>query len=65
MDPVLHHLLCAARLAAHRARQRAREDAGYSTETVIVTALLAILAIGVVGIIAAKVTKKAHGIDLG
>jgi hypothetical protein len=41
------------------------EDGGYSTETVIVTALLAIMGIAVVGIIVAKVTHRAAGIDLG
>lgn len=46
-------------------RRHARDDAGYSTETVIVTALLAILALTVVGIIVAKVTAKANGISLG
>ncbi|MCX5535745.1 hypothetical protein OG785_34965 [Streptomyces sp. NBC_00006] len=42
-----------------------RGDAGYTTETIIVTALLAILGLTVVGIIVAKVTAKANGIDLG
>ncbi|MDH6223658.1 hypothetical protein [Streptomyces sp. MJP52] len=46
-------------------RDNPRGDGGYTTETVIVTALLAILAIAVVGIIVAKVTAKANGIDLG
>lgn len=41
------------------------QDAGYSTETVIVTALLVIMGIAVIGIIVAKVTAKASGIDLG
>ncbi|MFF4501616.1 hypothetical protein [Streptomyces sp. NPDC001401] len=47
------------------ARRQARSDAGYTTETIVVTALLAILALTVVGIIVAKVTAKANGIDLG
>ncbi|MGW2055896.1 hypothetical protein ACWCOZ_18595 [Streptomyces sp. NPDC001840] len=46
-------------------RRRARSDAGYSTETVVVTALLAALSLTVVGIIVAKVSGKASGIDLG
>ncbi|MEI5009076.1 hypothetical protein RB196_18880 [Streptomyces sp. PmtA] len=46
-------------------RRRARSDAGYTTETIVVTALLAILGMTVVGIIVAKVTAKASGIDLG
>lgn len=40
-------------------------EAGYSTETVLVTALLVTTALTVVGIIAAKVIAKARGIDLG
>lgn len=52
-----------ARLA--EVRRRARSDAGYTTETIVVTALLAILALAVVGIVVAKVTAKANSIDLG
>ncbi|MFB6534830.1 MULTISPECIES: hypothetical protein [Streptomyces] len=54
-------------LRAHLAkvREHAREDAGYTTETVLITALLVILALSVVGIIVAKVTAKAKSIDLG
>ncbi|PNE38176.1 MULTISPECIES: hypothetical protein [Streptomyces] len=54
-------------LRAHLAevRQHARSDAGYTTETVLITALLVILALSVVGIIVAKVTAKAKAIDLG
>ncbi|MEU3962961.1 hypothetical protein AB0F42_24665 [Streptomyces buecherae] len=54
-----------ARTHLAEVRRRARSDAGYTTETIVVTALLAILAITVVGIIVAKVTAKANGIDLG
>lgn len=57
-----------SRLArAHMAeiRRNAHGDAGYTTETVVVTALLAILAVTVVGIIVAKVVAKAGSIDLG
>jgi hypothetical protein len=46
-------------------RRNLRDDAGYTTETVVITALLALLAITVVGIIVAKVTAKANGINLG
>jgi hypothetical protein len=46
-------------------RRHARSDAGYTTETIVVTALLAILSLAVVGIIAAKVIAKANGISLG
>jgi hypothetical protein len=45
-------------------RRHARSDAGYTTETIVVTALLVILAITVVGIIVDKVTTKASGISL-
>jgi len=37
---------------------------GYSTEAVVVTALLAALAIAVIAIIVIKVTQKANGINL-
>ncbi|MGB6163290.1 MAG: hypothetical protein WBF75_12110 [Pseudonocardiaceae bacterium] len=40
-------------------------DAGYTTETVVVTALLIVAALAVVAIIVAKVTAKANGINLG
>ncbi len=49
--------LLRARLAASRADER-----GYSTETVIITAVLAGLAIVVTAIIVAKVTSKANSI---
>ncbi|MGH4029350.1 hypothetical protein ACQB60_10490 [Actinomycetota bacterium Odt1-20B] len=55
--------LVRARLA--EARRQARSDAGYTTETIIVTALLTVLALAVIGIIVAKVTAKANGIDMG
>ena len=44
---------------------RAEPDAGYTTETVIVTALLAALALTAVGIIVAKVVAKANSITTG
>ncbi|MHB1585079.1 MAG: hypothetical protein ACYCU7_09135 [Acidimicrobiales bacterium] len=44
---------------------RAEPEAGYSTETVIVTALLAALALTAVGIIVAKVIAKANSITTG
>ncbi|WP_026423581.1 hypothetical protein [Actinokineospora inagensis] len=45
--------------------QRLREDEnGYSTETVLVTALLVVLALAVLAIIATKVTEKANGITM-
>ena len=42
---------------------RADPDAGYSTEAVIVTALLAALALTAVGIIVAKVVSSANNIN--
>jgi hypothetical protein len=44
---------------------RHNPDAGYTTETVLVTALLVVAALAVVAIIVTKVTTKANGIDLG
>ncbi len=44
---------------------RAEPEADYSTETVIVTALLAALALTAVGIIVAKVVAKANSITTG
>jgi hypothetical protein len=43
---------------------RETKDAGYSTEAVLVTALLVGLAVVVIGIIAIKVTGKANNINL-
>jgi hypothetical protein len=59
------HARAAVRDHAALVRRRVREDAGYTTETIVVTALLAILALTVVGIIVTKVLAKANGIDLG
>ncbi|MDA8062341.1 MAG: hypothetical protein M0T80_07920 [Actinomycetota bacterium] len=44
---------------------RADPEAGYTTETVIVTALLAALALTAVGIIVAKVVAAANNISTG
>ncbi|MGW0734466.1 hypothetical protein [Streptomyces sp. NPDC002851] len=54
------------RLRAHmtEVREQARKDGGYTTETIVITAVLAILALGVVGVIVSKVTAKANGISL-
>jgi hypothetical protein len=59
------HLAHLVRARLADARSRAGQDAGYTTETIVITALLAILAMTVVGIIVAKVTAKASGISLG
>ena len=52
-------------LAARWQALRAEPDAGYSTEAVIVTALLAALALTAVGIIVAKFIAKANSITTG
>jgi hypothetical protein len=58
-------LATAVRAHAAAVRRRARSDAGYTTETILVTALLVVLTVSVIGIIAAKVLAKATSIDLG
>lgn len=64
---MFHPNVLARLVRAHlsQIRRHTRSDAGYTTETIVVTALLAILALAVVGILVAKVTAKANGIDLG
>ena len=44
---------------------RAEPEAGYTTETVVVTALLVGLAVAVIAIIAVKVTSTANNIQTG
>lgn len=44
---------------------RAAPDAGYTTETVVVTALLVAMAIAVIAIIVTKVTATANNISTG
>jgi hypothetical protein len=61
----LPQLTAALRSHLDRVREASREDAGYTTETIVVTALLVILGLTVVGIIVAKVIAKANGIQLG
>lgn len=48
-----------------RARAVAHDERGMTTETVVITALLVVLAITAVGIIANKVLDKAQSIDVG
>ena len=60
---ILRHLLDS--LAVRWRALRADPEAGYSTEAVIVTALLAALALTAVGIIVAKVIAKANSISTG
>ncbi|MGH3573613.1 MAG: hypothetical protein ACRDRD_21645 [Pseudonocardiaceae bacterium] len=58
-------VLLVSALHARIEELRRNPDAGYTTETVLVTALLVVAALVVVGIIVAKVTAKANGINLG
>lgn len=53
--------------AALRARlaRAGRDDAGYTTEVVLVTALLVAMALAAIGYIAVKVLDKASGLSLG
>jgi hypothetical protein len=60
---MLRHLLGLIR--ARWQMLRAEPEAGYSTETVVVTALLVALAIAVLAIIAVKVTASANNINTG
>ena len=41
------------------------KDAGYTTETVVVIALLVAMALAAIAIIAAKVLAKANGLNFG
>jgi hypothetical protein len=62
------HLYVVALWTALKARWevlRREPEAGYSTETVLVTALLVVAALAIIAIIIAKVTAKANGINLG
>jgi hypothetical protein len=59
---VLRHLI--GSLRAYLAAVRA-DEAGYSTEAVVVIALLVAMALAAVGIIAAKVIAKANSLNLG
>ena len=55
----------AAVLRARLAKLRRNGDGGYTTETVVVIALLVALAIAAIAIIATKVLAKANSLDLG
>jgi len=54
-----------SRVQARIGLLRRTPEAGYSTETVLVTAVLVIATLAIVAIIVAKVTAKANGINLG
>jgi hypothetical protein len=57
--------LTAAALRGRLAEIRRESDAGYTTETVVVIALLVALAIAAIALISAKVIAKAGSLDLG
>ena len=58
-------LLLETQLRSRLQVMRAEPEAGYSTEAVVVIALLVAMAITAVGIIAAKVISTAHNISTG
>ncbi len=60
---IIRHLI--AQLRSRLQVLRAEPEAGYSTEAVVVIALLVAMAITAVGIIAAKVISTAHNISTG
>ncbi|MBW4717369.1 hypothetical protein [Saccharothrix obliqua] len=62
MHPQIETLRTVAR--ARWEQLRRQPDAGYSTETVLVTALLVVTALAVIAIVAAKITEKANGITM-
>jgi hypothetical protein len=57
-------LIC-AHMAAAITELKRNKDAGYTTETVVVIALLVAMALAAIAIIAAKVLAKANGLNLG
>jgi hypothetical protein len=66
MPALLKLMRAAARVLRGRlAAARTTRDAGYTTETVVITALMVALAIAAVAIIVSKVLAKANGLDLG
>ena len=67
LDPRIAVVLVSiqAQLVEGRRRMREQPDAGYSTETVLVTALLVVAALVVIAIIIVKITDKANSINLG
>jgi hypothetical protein len=66
VDPVLTFMRAAAAgLRARLAAARSTREAGYTTEYVLVTGLVILMAIAVVAIIVAKVTGAANAINLG
>lgn len=60
MPPDLAFLIARIKLLARRLRD---EDDGYTTETIVVTALLVALALAVLTVIAVRVRAKANSIN--
>jgi hypothetical protein len=60
MSPDLQFLLARIRVLLRRLRE---EDDGYTTETIVVTALLVALALAVLATIAVKVKARANSIN--
>ena len=63
MSTIIANLAAQVRDRWRQARET--KDAGYTTETVLITALLVALAVLAVGLIVAAVTAKAKSINLG
>jgi len=63
MPALISYLAAELRHRWHTVRDT--KDGGYSTETVLVTALLVAGAILVIGIVIVKLTAKANSINLG
>jgi uncharacterized protein YabE (DUF348 family) len=59
-----HYLAAAATILKQRLRQLLTRDDGYTSESVVTTAMLVALALTVLGIIVAKVAARANSIDL-
>lgn len=62
MPPEIQMLIARIRVVARRLHE---EDDGYTTETIVVTALLVTLALAVLLVLATRVRAKAGSIDLG
>jgi len=62
MSIQLQHIRLLAEILVGRLREARDDDRGMTTETVIITAALAALALAVTVIIVAKVTNKAESI---
>jgi hypothetical protein len=54
-----------SRLRERLTLAQAQSEAGYSTEAVVVIALLVAMAVAAVAVVSAKVLSKANGIDTG